>query len=200
MSNFLYKYFTKYHSIAYTPKKSEKRNNYNYFEIDDISRNIVIHNFMNNGMSKYVNRNAKEVVVIDYDKFLTDLPNSFHTGKERCDLIVFTNSDKSYFILNELKDRVPKTKVRKKAKSQLLSTLTELNAVPQISLFINSFTNKFCCYSNKQPIAPVNINAVNAFNRISNIAPNGIILADVNINALGFTFMELKGNQSFKIT
>jgi len=82
-----------------------------YFEIeDDENKETQLHFVAGSGMAAYRNKNSFTVTIINYDKFITGLPQAFQQGKERCDLIVHT-TNLSYFLLNELKDRKPKTKV-----------------------------------------------------------------------------------------
>lgn len=199
MSNILNIDFVDYHNFTYSPLGIEQNENSLLFEIDDVNRSLIVNKSISNGMAKYENPNQKNVRILDYDGFLSSLPSSFNNGKKRCDVILHTTNDYAYFLLNELKDRIPKTTVRSGAKKQLEHTLTELFNVPTISAYITNFQNKVCCYCNRQPVAPLGINAIGAFNRLSTIAPNGIQLSAPNIEAFGFIFMEYKGAQTFKM-
>jgi hypothetical protein len=161
------------------------------------------------GTAKYNNSSHKEVNVIGYDDFITSLPYSFQKGKERCDLIVYT-SDSSYFILNELTktqpqhvpdftlaNGIPRIGKRNKAISQLKQTLEDISAVPQINSFIKQCTTKHCCFFNKPPTAPTEINAPTAFNRLFAISPNGIHTPNPDIEKWGFEFWEFCDNQTY---
>jgi hypothetical protein len=153
-----------------------------YFEIeDDAQKETQLHTTMGGGMAAYKNPNKQKVVIVNYDKFITGLPHAFQQGRERCDLIVFTETNPRYFLLNELKDRKPRPKVEIKATSQLLVSLTHLMNVPSINAFINNYSIKRCCYFNKKTISPPPINATSAFNRINTIALNGIQMSNPDI-------------------
>jgi hypothetical protein len=150
------------------------------------------------GTAKYNNSSRKEVNVISYDNFITSLPYSFQKGKERCDLIVYT-SDSSYFILNELTKTQLQYVFKKKDKaiSQLKQTLKDIFDVPQINRFIKRCTTKHCCFFNKPPTSPTDINAPTAFNRLFSISPNGINTPNPDIEAWGFEFWEFYDDQTY---
>lgn len=173
---------------------------YNFFEIDDINRQLQVRAGITNGMAKYQNPHAKQVAIIDYDGFLTSTPHAFHQGKKRCDVILHTTADASHFLLNELKDRTPKTKVLTGATAQMLATLNELHTVPSIVNFIATFATKKCCYCNRQSTAPASITATTAFNRVSTLAPQGFLLANTDIQNFGFELWEYSGNQTILLS
>ena len=184
-------------SISTTPDIS-LTTNATYFEIeDDDHKETQLHFTVGSGMVAYKNSPRYEVEIINYDKFFTGLPHAFQQGKDRCDLIVYTKSVPKYFLLNELKDRIPTPKVRRKAKKQLLVSLQNIRAVPSISSFIDTYAVKRCCYCNKKSIAPPIINATSAFNRINSIASNGLRMSNPDIEALGFEFYEYSGGSTF---
>ena len=171
-----------------------------YFEIeDDENRELVLHFTVGNGMAKYNNRLRHAITIINYDKFITALPHAFQEGKKRCDTIVYTNENQQYFLLNELKDRIPKSKVRSGAKAQLLASLTLLMDVPTIHSFIDTFIVKRCCYFNKQSIAPIIINATTAFNRLNTITTNGLKMSYPAVEVLGFDYYEYSASQKFHL-
>jgi hypothetical protein len=169
-----------------------------YFEIeDDEQKETQLHTTVGSGMAAYKNPNKQKVVIINYDKFITGLPHTFQHKKKRCDLIVYTESISKYFLLNELKDRNPKPKVKTKATSQLLVSLTHLLNVPSINAFINNYSIKRCCYFNKKTISPPSINATSAFNRINTIALNGLQMSNPDIEAFDFQLFEYYGGHVF---
>ena len=89
-----------------------------YFEVeDDEHKETQLHVMAGSGMAAYRNINGYAAIIINYDKFITGLPHAFQQGKERCDLIIHTTNQR-HFLLNELKDRKPKNKVRTKSISQ----------------------------------------------------------------------------------
>lgn len=206
MSNIFYKEYIKHNSLSNCYKKCEKRNNYNYFELIDISKELNIRNSRVNGMAKYENSTSKKLIFFDYDKFLSSLPALISNGKRRCDAIIYTYEEKSYFILNELKDRDNSSSRKRKsirydAKDQLRQTLNELFSVPEIEEFINLFTHKICISSNAQPTPPNPLisSVIASFNPLPSIAPDGINLPDTEMNSYGFNYWDLIGEQTFKI-
>lgn len=171
-----------------------------YFEIeDDESRETKLHIVPGAGVAKYKNDEAFEVIIVNYDKFLTSLPITFQDGKKRCDLVVYTNSNNRYFLLNELKDRKYKNRIRRDSLKQLQASLNCMMAVPAIRTFADGFEVKQCCYFNKQAAAPLTIIATAAFNQINQIVPNGLRMSDPIIEGYGFEFYEYAGNAIFKM-
>jgi len=206
MENLLKNDFINYHSLPSCTINIAQNLNHIYFEIDDVERNLVIHTTPSNGMVKYENPHAKEVTIIDYDRFLTNIPGSFNQGKKRCDVIVHTTNENSYFLLNELKEKNPINPIHEisnieSAKLQILDTLVVLNSVPNITSFIQNFTNKICSYCNSFPKSSITSIAetIRAFNRLSTLAPNGLQMSEPRIEAFGFIYIELKGNQTIKL-
>jgi hypothetical protein len=170
-----------------------------YFEIeDDEHRETQLHFTAGSGMAAYTNQHSYTTIIINYDKFITDLPHAFQQGKERCDLVVYT-TNRQNFLLNELKDRNPKNKVRTKSISQLLSSLKLIMAVPAIATFANSHTLRRCCFFNKQSMSPTTITATTAFNRLGSLVSNGLQMQNPDIQALGFEFWEYSGTQVYKL-
>lgn len=168
-----------------------------YFEIeDDENREILLHLTTGNGMAAFRNTKGHTVIIINYDKFVTGLPHAFQQGKERCDLVVHT-TNQQYFLLNELKDRKPKAKVRTKSISQLLSSLTLIMNVPSITTFANTHTFRHCCFFNKQSMAPPTLIATAAFNRLGAMVTGGLRMSNSSIEAFGFEFWEFSGNQVY---
>ena len=195
MENLLKIDFTAFNSLPASTTNIRTNTSLTYFEVEDVARVIQVQGTTGFGTGKYKNPAGNNVVIIDYDGFVTSLPNSFQHGKKRCDIIVYTLNN-SHFILNELKNRIPKAGVLTKATTQLLSTLTEIIRVPTIQTFINNFTTKKCCYSNKQAIPPSpNVNATTAFNRINTLVTSGLKISHPQIEALGFELYEYSGNQ-----
>lgn len=170
-----------------------------YFEIeDDEQKETKLHTTtVGDGMAVYKNPNKYKVVIINYDKFMTGLDPVFQQGKKRCDLIVCTESINQYFLLNELKDANPKDKVKNKATSQLLVSLTHLMNVPSITAFVNNYAVKRCCYFNKKTISPPIIHATSAFNRINTIAINGFQMSNPEIEVYDFQLFEYYGGHVF---
>jgi len=170
-----------------------------YFEIeDDEHRETQLHLIAGSGMAAYRNISSNTATIINYDKFITGLPHAFQHGKERCDLIVHTTNQR-HFLLNELKDRKPKDKVRTISISQLLSSLTLIMNVPTITTFANTHTFRHCCFFNKQSMSPPTITATTAFNRLGTIVTGGFRMSNPAIEAFGFEFWEFSGNQIYNL-
>lgn len=170
-----------------------------YFEIeDDEHKETQIHFTVGSGMAAYRNSQAFEVTIINYDKFITDLPHAFHQGKKRCDLILHT-ANRRYFLLNELKDRIPRPYVRTKSILQLVSSLTLIMHVPSIATFANSHTFRQCCFFNKQSMSPPTITATTAFNRLGTVVAGGLKMPNPAIEAFGFEFWEYSGDQVYTL-
>jgi hypothetical protein len=170
-----------------------------YFEIeDDEHKETQLHQIAGSGMAAYRNTNSYTTTIINYDKFITGLPHAFQQGKERCDLIVHTTNLR-YFLLNELKDRKLKNKVRTKSISQLLSSLTLIMNVPTIATFASTHTFRHCCFFNKQSMSPPTIIATTAFNRLGTLVTGGLRMSNPDIEAFGFEFWEYLGNQVYSL-
>jgi hypothetical protein len=164
-----------------------------YFELKDDE--VLIYP-LNQGIAKYDNPRQLPITIINYDKFVTALPDNFQKNKERCDLIVYSEQNK-YFLLNELKDRKPVSKVRIKAISQLLASLKLILAVKTIKNYIDNFNVKQCCYCNKQSKAPPSIEATTAFSRVNTYSKNGFRMSNPDIESLGFELWEFSGTQTY---
>ena len=199
MESLLKNDFINHHSLTTCSINISQNVSHTYFEIDDFARNLIVHTTPSNGMVKYENPESKEVAIIDYDGFLTSTPANFQYGKKRCDVIVHTTNENSYFVLNELKDRIPVTKVLRKATSQMIATLNELHTIPTIVSFIANFTVKKCCYCNTQSTAPNTLTATTAFNRLAAISTRGLKLSNVDVENFGFELWEYSGNQTIKL-
>lgn len=173
-----------------------------YFEIEDTqSGEIVLHTTRGLGMGKFSNQDALNITIFNYDKFITSINDEpFQQGRGRCDIIL-DSSNRRYFILGEIKDRVllkekQKSNVRSKAKKQLLSSLETILNVQEINTYINQKEIKRCCYFNKQSASPAILNATTAFNRLPEAYPDGFKMSKPDIEALGFEFYEYTGEQT----
>lgn len=204
MDSLLKNDFTSFHLLPISILNIRQDTNLPYFELEDVNTVLTLSSTKDSGTAKYANLNNLEVTIIDYDTFLTNLSHRFRQGKSRCDAIVYTQN-KSFFFLNELKNRKiddenASEEVLSKAISQMIKTLKLIKTVPSIDAFINSFTEKRCCYSNKQSNNPSPIiDAPNAFNRLNNLVPDGIEMEHNEINTLGFQMFQYTGSQTIKL-
>jgi hypothetical protein len=200
METLLKQNFTAHYNLPIsTINNISKQTSAQYFEIeDDSNRETQIYNSQNNGTAIYRNPSQKVVYVINYDKFITSLDTNFQRGRKRCDLIVYTQNTRDYFLLNELKDANP-AKGRKKAKSQLVASLKDLMSVSSIKQFADYFNEKRCCIFNKRINAPQSITAVKAFGRVNIISSSGLKMANSDIESYGFSLYEYSGGQIFTL-
>ncbi len=191
-----------YHYKLQTPTISNWVINTNepYFEVEDTDdRELVIHVIQGAGIAKFQNENNSSCSIINYDKFITSLPNEFQRNRSRCDLLM-TSDKQNYFILGELKNSPEIKQYRKRAKKQLLSSLKTLLEVPEILAYSKNIAIKRCCYFNKLSSPPIILNAVYAFNRLPNFFPEGLQMPNDIINDLDFKFYEFTGNQVLNLT
>ena len=149
MDSLLKNDFTSFHQLPISTLNIRQDTTLPYFELEDLNTVLTLSDIRNSGTAKYANPNNLNVLIIDYDTFLTSLSHRFIQGKSRCDAIVYTQN-KSYFLLNELKNRKIANEngfeeVLSKAISQMLKTLKLIKTVPSIDAFINSFNNIFFC-------------------------------------------------------
>jgi len=170
-----------------------------YFELEDTpKKDIVLYIKIGAGTARFSNPKTATVTVAKYEKFVTSLPNSFQRDRKRCDIIVCDDGEN--LILGEIKDSTNIKRHRKKAKKQLYESLTTLLAVPQFLKLTNKKTVKRCCYFNKQSDAPSIITATTAFNRLSEIFPEGFQMSHPAIEEQNFEFWEYLGNQTLTLT
>lgn len=177
-----------------------------YFEIEDTNTGeIVLHKTRGSGMGRFSNIEALNITVFNYDKFITSIRDEpFQLGRKRCDILL-DSSNQRCFILGEIKDKVlinpnKKKKVRSEAKKQLLSSLKTILEVAEIIAHINQKEIKRCCYFNKQSASPTALNATTAFNRLSEVYPDGFMMSKPDIENLGFEFYEYTGEQTMVLS
>ncbi len=198
MENLLKNYYTKYYNLPVCNENDLSLfTNAQYFELeDDRSGNVKLYEYENNGTAIYVNQNKRNFAIINYDKFVTSLPANFQNKRKRCDLIIYTDLENRYFLLNELKDANIESG-RKQAKKQLMQSLFDILEVSEINNFVKGFSIKRCCIFNKRPINNLPIDAPKTFNRLSTIVSNGIKLNNKDFEAKGFELWEFFGGAKF---
>jgi hypothetical protein len=171
-----------------------------YLEIEDTNTGeLVVHNVRGAGMANFANANRINLIIVNYDKFVTSLPQPFQDRRKRCDVLVSCDINR-YFILGELKNRIPNRYVRRDAKKQLIASLKTLLAVQEIFDFANNKSIKRCCYFNKQSTSPTLLTATTAFNRLNRIYPDGFKMSNKDIEDEGFEFYEYTGGQTMILT
>jgi hypothetical protein len=206
MKNLLEKDFISHYRLSASPSVNVVSTSNADFDLKDDS--VLVYP-SGAGIAKYSNPNKKEVNVINFETFINSLPTTFQTGREKCDLIVYT-SDLSHFLLNELTetnlkyisdftqtDGTPRIGKRNKAVSQLKQTLKDVSDVPNINTFIKRHRIKQCCFFNKPPLSPTGIVATIAFTRLSTITPYGLNMRNPEIESYGFDFWEFSTPQSY---
>jgi hypothetical protein len=151
---------------------------------------------LNSSSAKFSNLRSRYVKIYNYEKFIDRQPHVFQRNRSRVDFLLIDTTLRN-FILGELKTGSPDNKTRKKAKEQLLNSLSDLAAIDQDLL--HRFQLKRCCYFNKQVLAPVGINAIDAFNRLPNIISEGFRKDWPAIQKYGFEYWEYQGNQMLKL-
>jgi hypothetical protein len=168
-----------------------------YFELKDGGSLVYS---KGQGIAKYDNPSGNNVCVINYEKFVTSLPNrvknAVAVGKSICDLIVYSND---HFLLNELTDTKSNyiSKKRIKAQSQLFQTLQIILQVQSIKQFANAHPVKHCCFFSQQAQAELQeIIATTAFNR-QNIYSHGFKTKNQDIENYGFEFWEFYSPQTY---
>lgn len=177
--------------------------NETYFEIEDTeAKEIVLHTLVGQGMARFSNPNSIAITIANYDKFVTSLPNDFQRGKDRCDILLVSQSQ---FVLGELKNRNiinpdKRKEIRRKAKEQLFKSLIDLLAVPRIKTLVNSKNVRKCCYFNRQSKAPNILTATTAFNRLSLTFQDGFQMSHLAIESQGFEFWEYLGEHTLTLT
>ena len=179
-----------------------------YFELkDDIN---LVYNDKGQGVARFNNPREIEVFVLNYEEFVKSLSPVYKNRRQVCDILLHTANEKQ-LLLCELTDTFEKyvntfsndkgsqPGKRNKAIKQLQQSLSDLIAVPSIACFIEKHSTKQCCFFNKQPKAPVTINAVNAFNRINNLSSNGFEMPVPEIEKFGFRFFEFWGGMVYGV-
>jgi hypothetical protein len=170
-----------------------------YFELLDENKTIKVTSSFGSGNARYSNPAQMEIAIILYEKFIDNLPDLFQKGKERCDVILYTEQNK-YFLLAELKCTKQKqhSKAKRKAITQLTDSLELLLTVKEIKAFIHQFYIKQCCFFYKPSTAPQPIKAVDAFNRLKNLPSiGGLQISNQKIESYGFELYQYTNKQAY---
>jgi hypothetical protein len=199
MENLLRDDFTRFYRLPHSDTENiAAQTNDPYFEIwEDYHHETQISPVIGSGIARYSNTQTYQIIIINYDKFLSNLPHKFQQDKKRCDLIVYSQGGQD-FLLNELKDKNPEfDDVREYAITQLACSLALLMEVPEISEFANGYSIRRCCYFNKKEEATVSIIAVDAFNQLNTLNKKGFKLSNPDIESFGFELFEYSGSVEY---
>jgi len=162
-----------------------------YFDIMD--KNEKICQPLGSGSATYHNPQEKTIRFIDYENFISQLPQDFQKDLRKCDFIAYdTNSkDASIFILNELsQSNSAKNKIND-ARQQLHQAAFYFHETKDIHNFITNFKSKKCIFSNKNKLLSTTPNNnADAFSEIQNYLKEPIIHHFQPITKLGYEFIE----------
>ncbi|GHV93099.1 hypothetical protein AGMMS50268_36020 [Spirochaetia bacterium] len=199
MENLLRDAFTRFYGLPHsdTPDIAIQTND-PYFGVgEDYHHETQICPAIDSGIARYSNTQSLQIIIINYDKFLSNLPHRFQQNKKRCDLIVYSQGGQD-FLLNELKDKNPEFDgVREYAITQLVCSLALLMEVPEISEFAHGYPIGRCCYFNKKEEVIVSIIAVDAFNQLNTLNKKGFKLSNPEIESLRFELFEYSGSVEY---
>jgi len=170
-----------------------------YFEIEDRKEQLQFHIHVGDGTARFDNPDAINLVIFNYEGYINGFSPRFQQGRRRCDFIMASETAR-YFILGEMKSRNPFHDVAQGARGQLLGSLVTIYNVPEINAYIHSKMEKKCCYFNKQPQAPPEIDAPIAFGLVNELLKYGFEMPYPEINQYGFSYFEFYGTQTMRLT
>ncbi|AMD84874.1 hypothetical protein SAMN05444369_102186 [Capnocytophaga haemolytica] len=142
------------------------------------------------GTAVCTNPQKHNITIIGYESFINTIANeAFQKNKNRCDILCETTQT---FVLGELKETKTRAlkEARKKAKTQLITSLQTLCAVPAIKKYLETKTIRKCCFFHKKPTNVANIYAPEAFNRLATLPSVAIKKNYPDIEAFGFECYE----------
>lgn len=158
-----------------------------YFDIMD--KQATICQPIGTGSATYNNIDTKEITFIDYEDFINQLPPDLQKGIKRCDFIAY-DTNRSFFILNELSQSSTSKGKMNDARQQLHNTAFNLCETPDVKQFIDAFSMKRCVFSNKNRLISTPNNIADAFSMIQDYLPYPIKLNYQPITKLGFELIE----------
>jgi hypothetical protein len=170
-----------------------------YFEISDVNGRLIIYPTTNNGTARFQNPHGYCIAVVNYDNFLTNLPEPIKKHKKCCDAILYALENKTYFLLCEFK-KIKNYSTKTSASRQLSQSLEMLVSVPEIREFVDNFRVRRCCCFIKKALDPdiEHVNAPSAFNRLNKLLPETRKLNHKLIEHLGFELYRYPDVQCFK--
>ena len=198
------------------------------FDLEDVDSHFIVCDGM--GKVSYLNQNQHQITVINYESFLNQCKGRIFEGRKRCDFILYSNSGDNNnicFVLNELtsakgtvdnltssiKDKKTGKVVYKGGKlekgiQQLLDTLSVLNEVPEISVFVSSFPKKvallsYIIYSGDSVQIPDSARLAfsTRYLKVESREAEGNIaeLVNLELNKLGFKYYRLCHPHKFNL-
>lgn len=142
------------------------------------------------GSVTYHNLSTLDIVAINYEQFLNNLPLPITKGLKRPDYLVFdSNSNGKYFIVNELSQGKPASK-RSDAKNQMFSAIKILNEVPQIKQWIDERPCKWCVFSCRASFPKTPEGIADAFGINGKNLPERVEIKFQPITKAGFSAFE----------
>lgn len=142
------------------------------------------------GSATYDNPNGRQLLFIDYEDFIDQLPDENKKYIKKCDFIAYTTDTRSIFILNELSQSGSPSSKFSKAREQLRESLFYLSDTPAIKSFIDMYPKKLCVFSNKREVIESPDGMAAAFEVIKEYLPDPIIHDYQPITKKGFIFVE----------
>jgi len=158
------------------------------FDIEDLKQTIK--QPAGTGTATYDNPNETQILFIDYENFINQLPAEHQKNIKKCDFIAFDQCGNSFFIFNELSGSSSARNKFSKAREQLHSTLLLFESVPEIKTVLDSYARKLCIFSNKTKVISSPNGMAASFERIKSYLPDPIPHDYQPITKMGFEFIE----------
>ena len=155
-------------------------------EFDIMDKKSTIKQPLGTCSATYHNPDEKEIMFIDYEDFLNQLP----VGLKRCDFVVYELNGASFFFFNELSQSSSGKVKMSDARKQLHNALFNFSKVPEMKSFMDKYTRKECILSNKTEVICSPENMADAFDMIKEHLPLPIEHSFQPITKLGFKLIE----------
>lgn len=155
-------------------------------EFDIMDKEPTIKQPLGTCSATYHNPYEKEIMFIDYEDFLNQLPVSL----KRCDFVVYELNGTSFFFFNELSQSSSGKVKMSDARKQLHNALFNFSKVPEMKSFMDKYTRKECILSNKTEVLRSPENIADAFDMIKEHLPLPIEHSFQPITKLGFKLIE----------
>ncbi len=159
-----------------------------YFDIQD--KKATIKQPLGMGSATYHNPGLKDITIIDYEDLLNQLPFDLQKGVERCDFVVYDETEDSFFILNELSQSSSSKNKISDARRQLHKAAFYFSEIADINNFVNRRSRRICVFSNKHKLVPTPDDMAKAFSEIQAYLPDPIRHNFQPITKLGYELIE----------